>query len=174
MGKFVGTRSRELITKTGHASYALRPLLSKILVPAYGRFGAYAILVQGLVRIASSMTCLALPCISSKKSAGDHTTAQPSSIPIQQDSSNVSAKGLSTSTNPSHLFFLRDGTLVTQRFHFAPMPHKYRHVLGWYRLIQELREHGIRAICVFDGEERTIAKSSEVCVFPLASFFLHY
>jgi len=54
-----------------------------------------------------------------------------------------------------------DGTLVTQRFHFAPMPHKYRHVLGWYRLIHELREHGIRTICVFDGEERTVAKSSE-------------
>ncbi|KAH9060626.1 PIN domain-like protein [Lactarius vividus] len=54
-----------------------------------------------------------------------------------------------------------DGTLVTQRFHFAPMPHEYRHILGWYRLIQEFREHGIRAICVFDGEERTTAKSSE-------------
>jgi len=54
-----------------------------------------------------------------------------------------------------------DGTLVTQRFHFAPMPHKYRHILGWYRLIHELREHGIRAICVFDGKERTIAKSCE-------------
>ncbi|KAF8273485.1 PIN domain-like protein [Lactarius quietus] len=54
-----------------------------------------------------------------------------------------------------------DGTLVTQRFHFAPMPHEYRHILGWYRLIQEFREHGIRAICVFDGEERTAAKSNE-------------
>ncbi|KAH9177730.1 PIN domain-like protein [Lactarius sanguifluus] len=54
-----------------------------------------------------------------------------------------------------------DGTLVTQRFHFAPMPHEYRHILGWYRLIQEFKEHGIRAICVFDGEERTTAKSSE-------------
>ncbi|KAI9465765.1 PIN domain-like protein [Lactarius psammicola] len=54
-----------------------------------------------------------------------------------------------------------DGTLVTQRFHFAPMPHEYRHILGWYRLIQEFREHGIRAICVFDGEERTTAKSRE-------------
>jgi hypothetical protein len=44
------------------------------------------------------------------------------------------------------------------------MPHKYRHILGWFRLINELREHGIRAICVFDGVERTAAKSSEVCV----------
>lgn len=49
------------------------------------------------------------------------------------------------------------------------MPHKYRHVLGWYRLIHELREHGIRAICVFDGEERTVAKSNEVC----ASLHVH-
>ncbi|KAF8496518.1 PIN domain-like protein [Russula emetica] len=54
-----------------------------------------------------------------------------------------------------------DGTLITQRFHFAPMPHQYRHILGWFRLINELREHSIRAICVFDGEERTVAKSSE-------------
>ncbi|KAI9509050.1 PIN domain-like protein [Russula earlei] len=54
-----------------------------------------------------------------------------------------------------------DATLVTQRFHFSPMPHRYRHVLGWYRLIHELREHSIRAICVFDGEERTVAKSCE-------------
>ena len=43
------------------------------------------------------------------------------------------------------------------------MPHQYRHILGWFRLINELREHGIRSICVFDGEERTAAKSSEVC-----------
>lgn len=43
------------------------------------------------------------------------------------------------------------------------MPHQYRHILGWFRLINELRGHGIRAICVFDGEERTVAKSSEVC-----------
>ncbi|KAI0280232.1 PIN domain-like protein [Russula aff. rugulosa BPL654] len=54
-----------------------------------------------------------------------------------------------------------DGTLITQRFHFAPMPHQYRHILGWFRLVNELREHGIRAICVFDGEERSAAKSSE-------------
>ena len=42
------------------------------------------------------------------------------------------------------------------------MPHQYRHILGWFRLISELREHGIRAICVFDGKERAVAKSSEV------------
>jgi hypothetical protein len=49
------------------------------------------------------------------------------------------------------------------------MPHQYRHILGWFRLINEFREHDIRAICVFDGEERTAAKSSEVC----ASLFRH-
>ncbi|KAI0301647.1 PIN domain-like protein [Multifurca ochricompacta] len=41
------------------------------------------------------------------------------------------------------------------------MPHEYRHILGWYRLIQELRENDVRAICVFDGGERTLAKSNE-------------
>jgi flap endonuclease-1 len=55
------------------------------------------------------------------------------------------------------------------------MPHRYRHVLGWYRLIQELREYGIRVICVFDGDERTAAKSHEVRVpLPLSSSFWRY
>jgi hypothetical protein len=76
----------------------------------------------------------------------------------------VIAERVPAPSTPSHRFFLSDGTLVTQRFHFAPMPHQYRHILGWYRLIHELRENGIRAICVFDGEERTVAKSHEVCV----------
>ncbi|KAL1704846.1 PIN domain-like protein [Schizophyllum commune] len=55
-----------------------------------------------------------------------------------------------------------DGTLITQRFHFAPLPHMYRHVLGWYRLMQEVRESGVNAICVFDGKERSMAKAREV------------
>ncbi|KAL1742547.1 PIN domain-like protein [Schizophyllum fasciatum] len=55
-----------------------------------------------------------------------------------------------------------DGTLITQRFHFAPLPHRYRHVLGWYRLVQEVRESGVSAICVFDGKERSLAKAREV------------
>ncbi|KAF4564711.1 hypothetical protein EYR40_010883 [Pleurotus pulmonarius] len=55
-----------------------------------------------------------------------------------------------------------DGTLITQRFHYAPLPHQYRHVLGWYRLAQELRDNGVNAICVFDGKERNLAKAREV------------
>lgn len=56
----------------------------------------------------------------------------------------------------------RDGTLLTQRFHFAQIPHPYRHVLGWYRLIKELEHFGVEAICVFDGKERNLAKAQEV------------
>lgn len=55
-----------------------------------------------------------------------------------------------------------DGTLVTQRFHFSQVPHPYRHVLGWYRLIRELNNAGVSAICVFDGKERSLAKGLEV------------
>ncbi|KAF8637882.1 hypothetical protein AX17_002505 [Amanita inopinata Kibby_2008] len=54
-----------------------------------------------------------------------------------------------------------DGTLITQRMHFAPSPHQYRHVLGWYRLVKELDEAGVTAICVFDGKERNLAKARE-------------
>ena len=56
----------------------------------------------------------------------------------------------------------RDGTLLTHRFHFAPIPHRYRHVYGWYKLITELSDCGVRAICVFDGAGRSEAKSGEV------------
>lgn len=55
-----------------------------------------------------------------------------------------------------------DGTLITQRLHFAPAPHRYRHVLGWYRLVRELRNSEVRAICVFDGKERSGAKRLEI------------
>ncbi|KAJ4490164.1 PIN domain-like protein [Lentinula aciculospora] len=54
-----------------------------------------------------------------------------------------------------------DGTLLTQRFHFAQIPHPYRHVLGWYRLIKELEQFGVEAICVFDGKGRNLAKAQE-------------
>ena len=59
---------------------------------------------------------------------------------------------------------LSDGTLVTQRLHFAPMPHPFRHVLGWYRIMQELKESSVTAICVFDGKNRSHAKQMEVSV----------
>ncbi|KAL1949219.1 hypothetical protein VTO73DRAFT_11025 [Trametes versicolor] len=55
-----------------------------------------------------------------------------------------------------------DGTLITQRFHFAPFPHAARHVLGWYRLIKHLQHSNVEAICVFDGKERSAAKEREV------------
>ncbi|KAF8155636.1 PIN domain-like protein [Crassisporium funariophilum] len=54
-----------------------------------------------------------------------------------------------------------DGTLITQRLHYAPSPHQYRHVLGWYRIATELNESGVTAICVFDGQERNLAKARE-------------
>ncbi|KAF7344554.1 Flap endonuclease 1 [Mycena sanguinolenta] len=54
-----------------------------------------------------------------------------------------------------------DGTLITQRLHFAQVPHNYRHVLGWYRLVKELQDSGVSAICVFDGKERSAAKARE-------------
>lgn len=57
----------------------------------------------------------------------------------------------------------RDGTLITQRLHFAPVPHQNRHVLGWYRLLNDLKKANVRAICVFDGKERNAAKAAEVC-----------
>ncbi|KAJ7792408.1 hypothetical protein B0H14DRAFT_2931372, partial [Mycena olivaceomarginata] len=52
-----------------------------------------------------------------------------------------------------------DGTLITQRLHFAPTPHNYRHVMGWYNLVKELQDSGVEAICVFDGKERSAAKA---------------
>ncbi|KAI0090327.1 PIN domain-like protein [Irpex rosettiformis] len=55
-----------------------------------------------------------------------------------------------------------DGTLITQRLHFAPTPHPHRHVLGWYRIIQELKESSVLAVCVFDGKSRNVAKQREV------------
>jgi hypothetical protein len=55
-----------------------------------------------------------------------------------------------------------DGTLITQRFHFASESHTHRHVLGWYRLAQELNNNGVHAVCIFDGKERSPAKAQEV------------
>ncbi|KAG8956960.1 hypothetical protein FRC00_004665, partial [Tulasnella sp. 408] len=55
-----------------------------------------------------------------------------------------------------------DATLVTQRFWFSPDPHVYRHVRGWFRLISELRRSDVNVICVFDGRNRSGAKSREI------------
>ncbi|KAH7340650.1 PIN domain-like protein [Rhizoctonia solani] len=55
-----------------------------------------------------------------------------------------------------------DGTLVTQRLFYTVDSRPYRHVLGWYQLVQELRQHNINVICVFDGRRRTPAKQGEV------------
>ncbi|EEB88462.1 hypothetical protein MPER_13691, partial [Moniliophthora perniciosa FA553] len=39
-----------------------------------------------------------------------------------------------------------DGTLITQRLHFAQVPHPYRHVMGWYRILKELTDYAVEAI----------------------------
>ncbi|KAF8586619.1 PIN domain-like protein [Ramaria rubella] len=41
------------------------------------------------------------------------------------------------------------------------MPCENRHVLGWYRLVRELKESGVGIICVFDGAKRGLAKQRE-------------
>ncbi|KAI1786727.1 PIN domain-like protein [Ganoderma leucocontextum] len=55
-----------------------------------------------------------------------------------------------------------DATLITQRFHFAPVTHPYRHVLFWYRLAKHLKSNNVQAICVFDGGHRSVAKGAEL------------
>ncbi|KAF7318902.1 hypothetical protein HMN09_00226000 [Mycena chlorophos] len=65
------------------------------------------------------------------------------------------------STSYEAFFGVIDGTLITQRLHFAPVPHAYRHVLGWYRLVKEFQEAGVTMYCVFDGDERSVAKARE-------------
>ncbi|KAF8318401.1 PIN domain-like protein [Clavulina sp. PMI_390] len=54
-----------------------------------------------------------------------------------------------------------DATLITTRFHFSNNPHERRHILGWYRLLNELRLNEVKVICVFDGKERHTAKKAE-------------
>ncbi|KAL9710344.1 hypothetical protein Ac2012v2_006643 [Leucoagaricus gongylophorus] len=54
-----------------------------------------------------------------------------------------------------------DGTLITQRLHYAPSPHPSRHVLGWYHLAREINKSGVSAVCIFDGQKRSIAKAEE-------------
>ncbi|KAF8340685.1 PIN domain-like protein [Cantharellus anzutake] len=54
-----------------------------------------------------------------------------------------------------------DGTLVTQRLHFSNIPYEFKHILGWHRLLMELRDNNVGVICVFDGKERSEAKQAE-------------
>lgn len=44
-----------------------------------------------------------------------------------------------------------DATLLVQRLHFADDQHAERHVIGFNRLIKQLREHGLIPIMVFDN-----------------------
>ncbi len=61
----------------------------------------------------------------------------------------------------------RDATLITQRLYFANAPHPYKHVLGWYRIMKEMKDCGVSAICVFDGKQRNLAKHLEVREFVM-------
>lgn len=64
--------------------------------------------------------------------------------------------------HPHKLTCYSDGTLITQRLHFAQVPHPYRHVLGWYRIAKELQDAQVGAVCIFDGKSRSLAKQGEV------------
>ncbi|SPO29620.1 related to RAD27 - 5' to 3' exonuclease [Ustilago trichophora] len=50
-----------------------------------------------------------------------------------------------------------DATLLVQRLHFADDPHPSRHVIGFYRLITSLRQHGVVPIMVFDHPQKRLA-----------------
>lgn len=60
-----------------------------------------------------------------------------------------------------------DGTLITQRLHFAQGVGTNPHVLGWYRIAKELNDNGVSATCVFDGKSRSLAKAREASSPPL-------
>lgn len=50
-----------------------------------------------------------------------------------------------------------DATLLVQRLHFADDPHASRHVIGFYRLITSLHQHGIVPMMVFDHPQKRLA-----------------
>ena len=50
-----------------------------------------------------------------------------------------------------------DATLLVQRLHFADDPHTSRHVIGFYRLITSLRQHGVIPLMVFDHPQKRLA-----------------
>lgn len=50
-----------------------------------------------------------------------------------------------------------DATLLVQRLHFADDPHASRHVIGFYRLVTSLRQHGVVPLMVFDHPQKRLA-----------------
>ncbi|KAN0064135.1 hypothetical protein ACQY0O_003302 [Thecaphora frezii] len=50
-----------------------------------------------------------------------------------------------------------DATLLTQKIHFADDPHPSRHLIGFYRLINSLRENGASPIMIFDHPSKRLA-----------------
>lgn len=50
-----------------------------------------------------------------------------------------------------------DATLLVQRLHFADDPHPSRHVIGFYRLVTSLRQHGVAPLMVFDHPHKRLA-----------------
>ncbi|KZO94129.1 PIN domain-like protein [Calocera viscosa TUFC12733] len=54
-----------------------------------------------------------------------------------------------------------DGNLITQRLHFGATSHAHRHVVGWFKVINDLRANGVGVITVWDGKERSSAKARE-------------
>lgn len=50
-----------------------------------------------------------------------------------------------------------DATLLVQRLHFADDSHPSRHIIGFYRLITSLRQHGVVPIMVFDHPHKRLA-----------------
>ncbi|EST09304.2 XPG N-terminal [Kalmanozyma brasiliensis GHG001] len=50
-----------------------------------------------------------------------------------------------------------DATLLVQRLHFADDPHASRHIIGFYRLVTSLRQHGVIPMMVFDHPQKRLA-----------------
>ncbi|EPQ27671.1 uncharacterized protein PFL1_04809 [Pseudozyma flocculosa PF-1] len=50
-----------------------------------------------------------------------------------------------------------DATLLIQKLHFADDPHPSRHLIGFYRLLNSLRENGVAPLMVFDHPSKRLA-----------------
>ncbi len=61
------------------------------------------------------------------------------------------------SPSASRLRLAIDATLLVQRLHFADDPHASRHVIGFYRLVTSLRQHGVVPLMVFDHPQKRLA-----------------